>query len=234
MTSQRGNILFLILLAVVLFAALAYAVTSSMRGGGQDASKESMQAAAAEILNYATMIEQTVVRLKLVNNCKLPEISFENSRVSGYTNNTAPRADKSCNVFDVNGGGMAWKSGDVKWLDTSREGSTDYGSFTFPSNVVVNGLGVFVPSTAAESKTLIVGLKYLTKPLCDTINAQFGYTTNDTPIGVAVAGDGAKYRGTFVSPGFYNGGGNTNGKRTACINGAGGYTFYHVLDVQGF
>lgn len=63
--SQRGNILFLILLAVILFAALSYAVTSSMRGGGNNAAKESAQTEASHILNYFTQIDTAVQRMMM-------------------------------------------------------------------------------------------------------------------------------------------------------------------------
>lgn len=58
-SKQRGNILFLILLAVILFAALSYAVTQSLRGGGNDASDEQSRSLAATLL-------QNVVAYKLV------------------------------------------------------------------------------------------------------------------------------------------------------------------------
>lgn len=47
---QRGNVLFLILLAVVLFAALNYAVTSSMSGGGKNASDERYRLLASQLI----------------------------------------------------------------------------------------------------------------------------------------------------------------------------------------
>ncbi|GBH32909.1 hypothetical protein, partial [Sphingobium xenophagum] len=60
--SQRGNVLFLILLGVALFAALNYAVTSSMRGEGKSGSSESYELAVTQILQWATTLQHTVAR----------------------------------------------------------------------------------------------------------------------------------------------------------------------------
>lgn len=64
MKSNSGNVLFLILIAVALFAALSYAVTSSSRGGGIDAKKDSSELIASEIMNYVSSLEQAVTRLR--------------------------------------------------------------------------------------------------------------------------------------------------------------------------
>ena len=68
-TRQRGNILFLILLAVVLFAALSYAVTSQ-RDGGKNASGESAKSHASALLQYAALVENTVHRMVMVGGIK--------------------------------------------------------------------------------------------------------------------------------------------------------------------
>lgn len=110
--TQRGNILFLILLAVVLFAALAYAVTSSMRGGGKDATSEKVEAQAADLYQFFSQMDAAVLRLQLSNDIKPENISFEYSapNYGGTSTSFLPNANcasTTCRVFHTDGGGMA-------------------------------------------------------------------------------------------------------------------------------
>ena len=238
-SSQRGNILFLILLAVVLFAALSYAVTQSLRSGGNNVSKEAAQSAAAEIMNYASLIEQTVQRLELSNNCTLSEISFENNVVSGYANTAAPRANKSCNIFDANGGALAWKTPDPEWLEDATTSASysyypsQYGTFNIPRTVCIKNIALSACiNLTSDEKSLILGLKYLKKEICDAINASEGFTTNTTAITASPAGDSSIYWGAFQNNGQFLTT-SQSGRRTGCIySNRSGYTFWHVLKAQ--
>lgn len=61
--SQRGNIFFLILIAVALFAALSYAVTSSTRGGnGKNTSEDEMNIDVARVIQDCAILRQSVTR----------------------------------------------------------------------------------------------------------------------------------------------------------------------------
>jgi hypothetical protein len=115
MCREKGNILFLILIAVALFAALSYAVTGSSRSGGHTISKDKAKIAAAEIVQYATQLEQAVTRLRVINKCTANQISFDlhqntmkTSGGSDYNlNNPYAPSDFSCHVFRPEGGGVA-------------------------------------------------------------------------------------------------------------------------------
>lgn len=65
-SDQFGGVLLLILIAVALFAALTYAITSSSRGGGNDQAKsDEMQAAYGEILNVVAGMRGAFQRMAI-------------------------------------------------------------------------------------------------------------------------------------------------------------------------
>ncbi|MAQ71053.1 MAG: hypothetical protein CL565_02550 [Alphaproteobacteria bacterium] len=61
----NGNVLFLILIAVVLFAALSYAISNSGRGGG-DTSKEKSVIIASQITEFATNMRYAIQRMTIM------------------------------------------------------------------------------------------------------------------------------------------------------------------------
>lgn len=60
--SERGNVLFLILIAVALFAALSYAVTKSTQGGGKNTSEEEISIDVARVLQDCATLRQSTMR----------------------------------------------------------------------------------------------------------------------------------------------------------------------------
>lgn len=114
---EHGNALFLILIAVALFAALSYAVTRSGRDTG-NINKETNLIDGAQRIQYAASIEQAVNHLKVIGNCSDEQIDFSGNNgtsasINGtpytYTNAASP-ADGSCNVFSANGGNVIPKN----------------------------------------------------------------------------------------------------------------------------
>ena len=110
MKVEKGNALFLILIAVALFAALSYAVTSSGRGGsGID--KEQASILAAQITQYGASVAVAVQRIKTINGTQDTMFEWQNDvyetlgGVKQFSSgiNTNDR-DSSDNIFSVDGG----------------------------------------------------------------------------------------------------------------------------------
>ena len=125
-TTAKGNALFLILIAVALFAALSYAITNSGRGGsGIDKETASLQA--SEILQYASEVKTAVMRLRLINGCSETNISFESAATGSLLENTAdPASDERCHIFSADGGGVSYKSISEDMLDSANSGNKYY------------------------------------------------------------------------------------------------------------
>ncbi|PZP57489.1 MAG: hypothetical protein DI586_00190 [Micavibrio aeruginosavorus] len=175
---ESGNVLFLILIAIVLFAALAYAVTQSSRSGGTDVNSEKADLAAAQIAQYGAQISTAVMRVRVGNGCSETEINFENPLMThpdywgGSTNTTAP-ADGRCNIFGPNGGGA------VYW-DARKQLPNDdpvYNYLTFTTKVGVKNVG----TDASELMMyFVMASNDQAKKICEAYNKRLGITGDTT------------------------------------------------------
>ncbi|QQR69167.1 MAG: hypothetical protein IPI58_00295 [Alphaproteobacteria bacterium] len=154
-----GPILFIVAILAVLAAAIA-AGSGSFHG---DTSTVGAKAQASAILEYADEVKFAVDRV-LAKGCTDTQVSFENPFVSGYTNSNAP-SDKSCHVFDVNGGGISYKYPPPQVLDASLSGYTGYGQYFFTSTLSVKGIG-----NGQTTTSLIMMMPFLKKEVANSIN----------------------------------------------------------------
>lgn len=100
-STQRGNVIFIILIAVALFAALGFAVSQR-----SNVSVESEQAKIAQIESEQCQlaVSTAVKKLRRLKNCPPAQISYE--LPDGSNENAQNPSDTSCFVFHANGGGL--------------------------------------------------------------------------------------------------------------------------------
>lgn len=200
LSRQSGNVLFLILIAVILFAALSYAVTFSTRSGTGNAASEKSKLLASQIVQYLSEVETAIMRLRLANGCTENEISFENPIVSGYANSSAP-VDKRCNVFDPAGGGVSWQDPPLAALDSTYSAMANYGHYYFTSSSCVPYLGHGVDDChlTAEDYDLMGTLMYLKLNVCQEINRRLRGSPDPVHDENAIWRYAAKFDGTYTT-----------------------------------
>lgn len=166
--TARGNVLFIILIAVALFAALSYAITSSMRSGGSDGtSAEKMRTDIATMMQYTSSLRQGVMRLILSNGCTDETINVYSPSWAGspdYVNVRAP-ANGSCDLFSPKGGDVIWQRPP---LSSQIIGGTEYN--------IDGGVGVLNVGLDTCDKTELMAYTYVPRETCLAINKQLGIT----------------------------------------------------------
>ena len=219
--TASGNVLFLILIAVALFAALSYAVTQSSKTGGNGISKDKAKILAAELVQYATQMEQTITRLRVINNCTNAQISFENPVVGIYVNAGAP-SDKRCHVFDVAGGGLSWQD--------PPKNVNDGSVYFFTGRDYVAGIGSSCP--AEQCTDLVVRVSNMSTEVCQAIMHKMNAMPPNAVVPPETDGSHSStpFTGSYVRQDEIAGA-NINGNATGCYSRIGGTLnyFYHVL-----
>lgn len=220
--NQSGNILFLILIAVALFAALSYAVNSSNRTGSSKAGNETTLVASSDLTQYAAAISNAMTVLKVSNRCADHEISFERAPFDGSDTdyvNAAARPDFSCHVFHTNGGQASSRN--------APKNTNDGRDWTY-GEVVILGIGADQTDCGSDCSDLALILGGIRKGTCEKINEKITGST-----AIPVQDDGQDYENAAFS-GTYSGAldidGDAQGQFTLCTQAADGdHYFYHVL-----
>ncbi len=176
MKPERGNILFLILLAVVLFAALSYAVTQSTNGGGKNASGESNRAKAASILQFFDQLDAAVLRMRMTGGIPLQNISFEymyknygGSPFMTFVN--ANCTNDACRVFKPDGGGATPRTFEQYAVANPTSWNV---AWAYPGYMEFE-MGQW-PYAGTDLNDIIVQILLVQAAVCDEINNALGIT----------------------------------------------------------
>jgi hypothetical protein len=224
-TRQTGNVLFIILIAVALFAALTYAVSSSQRTGGVTMDKERGTIGASDYMSYTSNMEKIVARM-LNDEISENGLSFENGQwvynnaalvetASMFPNCTVAK----CKVFDGGGGGVLPRK--FTSVTVTSPVATDIASGSGAVySLKVTGVG----STAWD---LVLLIAIVDQNTCIQINNALGITN---PAGVPPTdtwANAALYNGTFTGPNnatdeIGDMATQINGKTSGCITRSGG------------
>ena len=175
--TQNGNILFIILIAVALFAALSYAVSQSSRGGGGNASKEKMATDAAAFIQYTAGLQSHIQRMNVSDGVAVDKFNF-GALGRGWTQ---PCSEDKCKVFTDTGGKFYTPSRPKNdYLIAPYQNSTQ--QFGNPALLRVKGIG-------SDLADLVYYYQGFTEAMCKQINKGLGLGEIAPIDTVADAGD---------------------------------------------
>lgn len=203
---QSGNALFLILIAVILFAALAYAITKSQGGNAEQASKDKLSVEASKVSNILSAAATEFMRLRL-KGCSIEEIDQASSNTPASAN---------CAFYSKNGGAFAYPNS-FPVYDTTL--------------LILN-----MPGIGSDKKDVVFvyfGLKDTDKAVCDHFNEKQLIThtidTNTSPMDSSMA---AWQEASLDDNAASTIPADFTGKSQGCMwdGGWAGYGFYNVIE----
>ncbi len=214
--NQQGNALFLILIAVALFAALSYAVTQS-GGGGGTIDREQSLISAAQVTQYPALLRTTVTRMVLTG-----------TTAASLDFTSAPTNTDDSEVFGTTGGGVSFQA------PPASSGATVWGFLDISD--AANGFAItdVGTNTIVSGREVIAYADGITQNVCEAVRKGLGFTgtapdsptatveTTAVTFAVAASNAAADNATTFNSHA---------GEGFSCVrNGAAGnYVYYHAL-----
>ncbi len=222
---QDGNVLFLILIAVALFAALSYAVTSSTRTGGGAAEGETNLISSAQITQYPSAVSTAVVRM-FISGSAVDEIRF--NRPSEYDDLDTT----DIGVFHPSGGSATYIPAPADVMVGSSPGQ-----WVFNGGLEIPDIGL----SGAGGNDIIAYLVGIKQSICSKINEEHGLgsaiptldANRDALFTTRMYDDGSSdyVLPTTDQPDIDDGSGAFDGQPFGCFQNptTNDYVYYHVI-----
>ncbi len=193
--SQKGNVLFIILIAVVLFAGLAYAVTRSGLGQG-NVDRETAVLQAGQLTQMLTSYVAGVDRL-LADGCEPQQISLDGFEVSpnaGWNETINPNspASRNCHLIDLVGGKAPRIQAAA--LDGRTPRPNTYGLVDTHRNFTVVGI------PQGWSKSVLIMVPYISNAVCSEINRKL-FNVSGIPVTTGSTNNWQAWAGSWGGPG---------------------------------
>ena len=169
--SERGNVLWFILVAIVLMGLITAILSRSGTSVDQSGDTEQVRIKIGQMLRYTKSIESAIQQMKLRG---IPEndISFENAvTATDYTNANCTMDD--CKIFSVGGGGLTYQN--------PFAGTNDGSDWIFTGANNVGTTDGPIGTTAARSgNDIIMLLPNATPEFCIQVNREVKLGTGGT------------------------------------------------------
>jgi hypothetical protein len=169
--NQSGNVLFLILIAVALFAALSYAVTQSTRSGGGSTDREQALLGSAALTQYPTSLRTSVIRM-ILGGIDVRQLAFNGPAAFGSVSTRRL-------VFHPDGGGAVFQQAPADVMAAAAAASWTHNAQLAVPQVGRDGTG---------GNDLIAFIAGVTQGTCERINEELGF-------GLSGSGECGLYQG---------------------------------------
>lgn len=230
---DSGNVLWFVLLTIALLAILTFIISRNSSTVNQSGRAEQDRIKAAALLRYTKSIETAIQKMVLNDGISENDLDFVAINAAHDNPNCV---ESFCEVFDVVGGGIQYRSAADVLSDRS-----------FPNNWLIStgnrvgGMGC--DDASANCKELLLLLKNVPEGICLQVNKILGIDnpSNALPQQEEVA-EGSEFTGSFTSniSNEYIGGINAinespqvRGYQAGCIyefgSGQNNVFYYHAL-----
>jgi hypothetical protein len=224
---EQGNVLFLILIAVALFAALSYAVTQSSRSGGGNANEETNLVNSSQLTQYPAGVRTSIVRMIVSNGVNPQDLMFN-----------VPSDMAACTpvgecVFSAATGG-----GGATYVQAPAEvmASGSMGTWHFNGELEIEEIGS-ADAVDFDGNEIIAFLPGIKSDLCTKLNTKYGITGDTNTSSDLSASYTVDMLNTYVPAvedavlGTATGAAGLKGQPFGCFtnNGTTTYVYYHVL-----
>lgn len=159
-SNQSGNVFFIILIGIVMFAALMFTFSRGVRQSTEGMSGREAELAASDIVTYGQKVQRGVDRI-LARGISEADLSFANDVDLNYVNPDCS-GNNACLVFHPEGGA-------VKWQNPPNNVNYTSASYFIGPNRVSSADGT-TKDVGTNARDLVIMLP-VDAAVCDAVNA---------------------------------------------------------------